>query len=142
MRLVSGVLQHSRIETKSSSHSVAFFRALPAGLRTFLAVFRMLMLAAFAAAGFTDVGTNAAKAVCLFTSEAHELCSGITDSGTFHIQLDAARHHFHIFFPGARCCAMIADGSTAKTSVNAGLILVIPFHDDVFKWFKPVKPEQ
>jgi hypothetical protein len=76
-------------------------------------------------ANFADVCTNAAYLHCLFASQAHELRRCITDGGTFHVQLNAAGHHFYIFFLRTGGSTMVADSGAPEAHFNTRLILVI-----------------
>ena len=101
---------------------------------TFLAIIG-LMFTAFFIALPANICANLTNSFCHFTSQTHELCRCITDSGTFHIQLDASSHHLYIFFLYAGTCTMITGISATKTGFNArfvfGIIIGL-FHLTVF----------
>jgi hypothetical protein len=116
----------------SGGHAATFFCATAASLRAFLAMFRFVFATLFAA-GFTNFGTDTADLGGFAAAKAHQLCSGITDSGTFHIQLNATCHHFYVFFLRTGRGAMITNGGTTQTGIDAGLVLVIISGHN--KWF-------
>src|SRR5215204_6146344 len=113
-----------------SRHSSAFFRAALTGFCAFLAMFGMLVFAAFGGTVVTKLRTDHTNFPCLAAAKTHELCGGITDGCTFHIQLNAACHHFYIFFLCAGGRAMITDCCAAQTCFYTGLIMVIAFHEN------------
>ena len=92
---------------------LAFGRALLAGLRTFLAMLHVCMLATLGAAGFTQFGTDAADVFCFLTAEAHKLRRSIAECSAFHIQLNAPGHHLHMFFLQTGTGAVVARRGTA-----------------------------
>jgi hypothetical protein len=115
-----------------SSHPAAFFSTAAAGFSTLVAML-CFVFGTFITTSFAYIGTNATDFFCAAAAQAHELCSGITDSGTFHIKLNTARHHFYIFLLGARGSAMVANGRTSKAGIDTGFVGVITSHRTVFK---------
>jgi hypothetical protein len=116
---------------KSGGHATAFVCTLPACLCTFLAMFG-LMLAAFFTTSLAHIGTQAAKLFGLFAAKTHELSGCITKGSAFHIQLNAAGHHFHVFFLRARRGAVITNSRAAETGVDAVFVRVITSHKKKF----------
>lgn len=114
------------------SHFTTFFSAAAAGFGALLAMLHVRVFATFRTAGFAHVGTKPAHFFCLAAAEAHKLRGSITDCGTFHVKLNAARHHFHVVFLRARGGAMVADGRAIQAGFNTGFVGVIAGHDFQF----------
>jgi len=91
-----------------------------------------MMLATFGATGVAKCRANTAELLCPVTAQAHQLCRSITGGGTFHIQLDAAGHHFYIFFLCTGRGAVVANGGTTQTGVYAVFVFVVSCHIKVF----------
>jgi hypothetical protein len=105
-------------------HGPTAIRAFTAGPRALLAVLG-LVLRTFGRTGFAELRTNATDVHGPVTSHAHELRSRIANSGAFHVCLNTARHHVHIFFLRARRSTMVADGSATQAGLNTFPILMI-----------------
>jgi hypothetical protein len=116
-----------------SCHLSAFFGAAVARLGTLLAMLHMRVFATFITTSLAQIGTNAADILSPAAAQAHKLCSGITQRRTFHIELNAARHHLDILLLRAGRSAMVADGSTSKTRIDTGFVGVITSHKPLFK---------
>lgn len=96
----------------------------------------MLVIAAFGGACFTSFGAYPADFLRLFASEAHQLCSRITNRRAFHVEPDATRHHPDIIFLRTRSGAVVAECGAFQARFDTGFIGVVVFHDDNFKTFK------
>jgi len=81
--------------------------------------------------GFTGIRANHAEPGRLVTAQTHQLCSGIAQGSTFHIQLYTARHHFNILFLRTGRGAMITDSGAFKACFDTVLILMIIVHDSL-----------
>jgi hypothetical protein len=57
-----------------------------------------MMFTTLFTARIADAGTNSANFVCFIAAKAHELRGRITNCGALHVELNAASHHFNIFF--------------------------------------------
>jgi len=86
-----------------------------------------VVLAAFVGTGLTGVGAKAADFFGFIGAKAHQLGGGVAQGGAFHIQLNAAGHHFDVFFLQAGGSTMVANGGTGEAGINAGFVLVIGF---------------
>jgi hypothetical protein len=113
-------------------HFPAFPGTAAAGFSTLLAML-CFVFGTFITTSFAYIGTNATDFFCAAAAQAHELCSGITDSGTFHIKLNTACHHFYIILLGARGSTMVANGCTIQACIDTGFVNVITSHITVFK---------
>lgn len=108
-----------------TSHGAAFLGATAACFGTTAAVFHVLVLFAFFGAGIADVGTERADFVREHFTACHKCGGGAANIRTLHVQLDAARQHFHVLFVKTSSGAMIAFGSAGVTSVDAGLMFFV-----------------
>ena len=122
-----------------ATHFAAFFCTTTAQLSTFLAVL-VLMLPAFFTAGITGFGAQLTNGLRMRAAEAHELRCGIAKCGTFHVELNAAGHHFYFFFLQAGAGAVITNGGAGKAGIYAILILVIRFIFHTGKALNTVPP--
>jgi hypothetical protein len=86
------------------------------------------MLLAFLSTGKTYVGTDPADFFGVLTIHTHHLGGRITDRGAFHVELNAAAHHFYIFFLQTRRSAMIANGGAAQTGLDTALVHLVMGH--------------
>jgi hypothetical protein len=91
-----------------------------------------VVLATLLTALIADFCADPADLRCAFTTEAHQLRCCITDSSTFHIQLNAFSHHFDLWLLGAGRGTMVTNSGTTKTGLNALLVFMISFHNNRF----------
>lgn len=78
----------------------------------------VVMREAFIGALITDLGANTAHFPGTVTPQAHELGGGITDRGALLVELDAAGHHFPVFFFQAGRGTMLAPGSAFQAGID------------------------
>jgi hypothetical protein len=112
-----------------SCHLAALFGAPSAGFSAFTAVLHLIMFGTFVTTGLADIGADCAQLFGRLTIHTHYLCRCITDCGTFHIQLDAAGHHFYISFLQAGRCAVVANGCAAQAGIDTALIHLVVRHN-------------
>ena len=108
-----------------SGHPAALFGTAVTSLGTLAAVLHLLVPCTFITTSLADVGTDAAQLLSGLPAYAHHLGSGITDSRTLHIQLDAAGHHLYVFFLQARGSTVVTDSRAIEASVNTAFVLVV-----------------
>lgn len=91
-----------------------------------------VVLATLFTALIANLSADSADFHCPFTTETHQLRCCITDSSTFHIQLNAFSHHFNLWLLGAGRRTMVTNSGTTKTGLNALLVFMISFHNNRF----------
>jgi hypothetical protein len=89
------------------------------------------MLFALFRACMANIRTNTAKLLAEASAHAHHLGSGVTDGGTFQVQLDAGPEGIYLLFVQAGHSTMVAGCSTCLAGFNTLLILLIR-HTDLF----------
>jgi len=92
-----------------------------ANIRTFPAV-PIIMFGTFERTGIAYCGADHCQGLCLAAAQAKHFGRCRADGRTFHVELNAAGHHLNIFFFQAGAGAMPANGGTAQTSFDTGLI--------------------
>jgi hypothetical protein len=115
----------------STLHITAFLGTGFTGFCAFLAMLRMMSTAFFRAL-ITNISADAADFGCPVTAKAHQLRCCITDSSTFHIELNAVSHHFNVWLLRTGRSTMITNGCTPKTCFNTLLVFMISFHNNRF----------
>lgn len=115
-----------------TSHSSALFSATVASFRTLFTMLHVVPCT-FIATGLAKVCTEAADLLGCLSTHAHYLSGCITDSRTFHVQLNTPCHHLHVILMQAGRSTMVANSGTTQTSFNITLILmIISWHDKRF----------
>jgi hypothetical protein len=71
-------------------------------------MFHVLVLLAFFRAGKTDIRAFIQQVLCMFRTPGYKGYGQRTDLRAVHVQADAPRQHFYIFFFQAGGCAMAA----------------------------------
>jgi hypothetical protein len=92
-------------------HAPTFLGASLAGHGTLAAVRRFVLLA-FSTTLLTDLGAQGAKLNGTLAAACHECGRKAADCCAVDIELDAPRHHFHLFFAQTR-------GGTLITGIGA-----------------------
>lgn len=104
---------------KIGNHQAAFIGATAAGFGAKPAMFQR-MLCAFFGAHFTNLGANSPDRVDHFAVARHVRRRQAANLRAVHIQLDATRHLFHIFFREAGHGALIAGIGAIIARLDAG----------------------
>lgn len=112
----------------SCSHFATLGGAVQAGFGTFKAMLHVFVFATLSAARIANAGAHQTNFFRAFAAEAHELRGRVTDRRTLHVQLNAARHHFHVFLLRAGGGAVVAKCPATQAGFNARLEVMIPIH--------------
>lgn len=107
-----------------AGYAPAFICATSAGLRTLLAVLR-LVFGAFICASLAHLCAQMAYSGDELAAARHIGCCQAADLRAIHIQSNTARHHFYIVFLQAGGGAVIANIRTDITRFNTGFILLM-----------------
>jgi hypothetical protein len=106
-------------------HVGAGFGTAAAGGGAIEAVLHIGMAFAFLRAAVTDAFGKLAKLFGELAVEAQDLRGGITQSGAFEIQPDAADHTFDVFFDKTCAGALMTEGGTGAAGLDTFLVLLL-----------------
>lgn len=123
MRTNRGATAFARRPRLRRNHSAAFFGAAPASLRALPAMLHIVLFA-FLGADVAYLGASFAYRGGQLARPRHVGDRKPADFGAVNVELDAARHRFHVFLVQARGRAMIAGLRALIACIDAGLLLV------------------